>query len=151
MAFHRCQPECSVSKVFVTVTHRCYVPIKVMLLHRLYSPACHPFSICHLKCVSGDISHSSSHFFLDLHHKHELDMLRHIVDTEIKETEEKNWMTKKKIFAFLNLGRHLNSCNLQFMFTIWRQSGYIALIENKSSDSYFGRTVFKVLKFTLLK
>ena len=66
-----------------------YVPLKVMLLHGLYSSAYHPSSVCHLKCVSGDIRHSSwfFFFFLDLHHRHKLDNLRNTVD---KETEEKN-------------------------------------------------------------
>jgi len=60
-----------------------------MLLHRIYSSACHPFSKCHLKCVSGDISHSTWYIFLDLHHKHKLDNLGNTVDKETKEVEEK--------------------------------------------------------------
>lgn len=71
-----------------------------MSLHRLYSSACHPFSICQLKNVwvkkkiKKNVWVVTSvivvHFFLDLHHKHKLYKLRNTIDTAIKEAEDKN-------------------------------------------------------------
>lgn len=64
-----------------------YKTIKVMLLHRIYSSACHPFSKCQLKCVSATSVIALICLF-DLHQEIGIGS-GNTVEKETKEVEEK--------------------------------------------------------------